>query len=113
LSGCYQRGHLGNQTAPACGDEKMKPKKMNQKQFNQYLLENLDLLQMLEAQLKTEGKWLPDIGIENVTKKSASLLRAWEGLPKATGNSRSCSRVRRSFPKGASDQSNGLSDLLK
>jgi hypothetical protein len=91
----------------------MKPKKMNQKQFNQYLLENLDLLQKLEAQLKTEGKWLPDIGIENVTKNSASLLRAWKGLPKATGNSRSYSRVRRPFSKGASDQSNGHSDLLK
>jgi hypothetical protein len=53
---------------------------MNQKQFNQYLLENLDLLQKLEAQLKAEDKWLPDIGIENVTKNSAALLRAWKGL---------------------------------
>jgi hypothetical protein len=80
LNGCSQRAHIGNQTAPACDDEKMKPKKMNQKQFNQYLLENLDLLQILEAQLKAEGKWLPDIGIENVTKNSAALLRAWKGL---------------------------------
>jgi hypothetical protein len=80
LSGCYQSAHIGNQTAPACDDEKMKPKKMNQKQFNQYLVENLDLLQILEAQLKAEGKWLPDIGIENVTKNSAALLRAWKGL---------------------------------
>ena len=80
MSGCYQSAHIGNQTAPACDDEKMKPKKMNQKQFNQYLVENLDLLQILEAQLKAEGKWLPDIGIENVTKNSAALLRAWKGL---------------------------------
>jgi hypothetical protein len=87
--------------------------KMNQKQFNQYLLENLDLLQQLEAQLKAEGKWLPDFGIENVTKNSASLLRAWKGPAKATGNSRSYSRVRRLFPKRTSDQSSGRSDLLK
>jgi hypothetical protein len=69
-----------NQPGPAGDDGKMKPKKMNQKQFNQYLLENLDVLQKLEAQLKAEGKWLPDIGIENVTKNSAALLRAWKGL---------------------------------
>lgn len=80
MSGCYQSAHIGNQTAPARDNEKMKPKKMNQKQFNQYLVENLDLLQILEAQLKAEGKWLPDIGIENVTKNSAALLRAWKGL---------------------------------
>jgi hypothetical protein len=80
LSGCYQRGHLGNRLGQACDDEKMKLQKMNQKQFNQYLLENLDLLQKLEAQLKTEGKWLPDIGIENVTKNSAAMLRAWKGV---------------------------------
>jgi hypothetical protein len=58
----------------------MKLKKMNQKQFNQFLLENLDLLQKLKARLKAEGKWLPDIRIENVTKNSAALLRAWKRL---------------------------------
>jgi hypothetical protein len=53
---------------------------MNQKRFNQYLLEILDIFQKLEAQLKSEGKRLPDIGIENVTKTSAAPLRVWKGL---------------------------------